>query len=117
MRRHWRLLLPLALLAVAIVLVIWRGPDWGLVHDAFSAVTWEWVAAAIGLNLLSVLTRAFAWDTAIKQSIAPPHPRFPNAPIRRSRRASPRRFARALRPRAVRGAPALRAGRAFACAV
>jgi uncharacterized protein (TIRG00374 family) len=76
-RRHWRLLLPLALLAVAIVLVIWRGPDWGLVHDAFSAVTWEWVAAAIGLNLLSVLTRAFAWDTAIKQSIAPPHPRFP----------------------------------------
>ena len=58
-------------------LIVWRGPDWRLVHDAFTAVTWEWVAAAIGLNLLSVLARAFAWDTAIKQSIAPPHPRFP----------------------------------------
>jgi uncharacterized protein (TIRG00374 family) len=77
MTRHWRLLLPLALLGVAVVLVIFRGPDWGLVHDAFSAVTWEWVAAAIGLNLLSVMTRALAWDTAIKQSIAPPHPKFP----------------------------------------
>jgi glycosyltransferase 2 family protein len=75
--RHWRLAFPLVLLAVSVVLVIFRGPDWSLVHDAFSAVTWEWVAAAIGLNLLSVLTRAFAWDTAIKQSIAPPHPKFP----------------------------------------
>jgi len=75
--RRWRLLLPLGLLAIAVVLVVWRGPDWGLVQDAFTAVTWEWVAAAIGFNLLSVLTRAFAWDTAIKQSIAAPHPRFP----------------------------------------
>jgi uncharacterized protein (TIRG00374 family) len=75
--RHWRLLIPVVLLAAAVILIIWRGPDWGLVKDAFTAVTWEWVAAAIGLNLLSVLTRALAWDTAIKQSIAPPHPRFP----------------------------------------
>jgi uncharacterized protein (TIRG00374 family) len=75
--RHWRLLLPLAVIGVAVVLVIYRGPDWGLVQDAFTAVTWEWVAAAIGLNLLSVVARAIAWDTAIKQSIAPPHPRFP----------------------------------------
>ena len=37
---------------------------------------WSWVAAAIGLNLLSVVARSLAWDTAIKQSIAPPHPRF-----------------------------------------
>ena len=55
----------------------WRGPDWRPIHDAFTAVTWEWVAAAIGLNLLSVVFRAVAWDTAITQSIAPPHPRFP----------------------------------------
>jgi glycosyltransferase 2 family protein len=75
--RHWRLLLPLAVLGVAVVLVIYRGPDWGVVQDAFAAVTWEWVAAAIGLNLLSVVARALAWDTAIKQSIAAPHPRFP----------------------------------------
>jgi glycosyltransferase 2 family protein len=75
--KRWRLLIPIVLLAVAVALLIWRGPDWGLVQDAFSAVTWEWVAAAIGLNLLSVLARALSWDTAIKQSIAAPHPRFP----------------------------------------
>jgi len=75
--RGWRLLLPLPLLAAAVVLVIWRGPDWHPIRDAFSAVTWEWVAAAIGLNLLSVVSRALSWDTAIKQSIPPPHPRFP----------------------------------------
>src|SRR5207248_4900863 len=28
------------------------------------------------LNLVSVLTRAFAWETTIKQSIARPHPAF-----------------------------------------
>jgi uncharacterized protein (TIRG00374 family) len=77
MRRRWQLLIPVPLLALAVALIIWRGPDWTVVHDAFSAVTWEWVAAAIGLNLLSVLARAFAWDTAIKQSIERPHPRFP----------------------------------------
>ena len=77
MKRRWQLLVPLPLLALAVALIIWRGPNWKVVHDAFSAVTWEWVAAAIGLNLLSVLARAFAWDTAIKQSIEPPHPRFP----------------------------------------
>ncbi len=74
---RWRALFVLPILAAAITLIVWRGPDWRLVHDAFTAVTWEWVAAAVGLNLLSVLTRAFAWDTAIKQSIPPPHPRFP----------------------------------------
>jgi uncharacterized protein (TIRG00374 family) len=75
--RRWRALLVLPILGIAITLIVWRGPDWHLVHDAFTAVTWEWVAAAVGLNLLSVLSRAFAWDTAIKQSIDPPHPRFP----------------------------------------
>ena len=77
MKRRWQLLVPVPLLALAIALIIWRGPNWKVVHDAFSAVTWEWVAAAIGLNLLSVLARAFAWDVAIKQSIERPHPRFP----------------------------------------
>jgi uncharacterized protein (TIRG00374 family) len=72
--RHWRLVLPVVGLGVAVALVVWRGPN---VQDAFSAVTWEWVAAAVGLNLLSVVTRALAWDTAIKQSIPPPHPKFP----------------------------------------
>jgi uncharacterized membrane protein YbhN (UPF0104 family) len=74
---RWRLLLVLPVLAIAIVLIVYRGPDWHLVHDAFSAVTWEWVVAAIGLNLFSVLLRAFAWETTIKQSIPRPHPPFP----------------------------------------
>jgi uncharacterized protein (TIRG00374 family) len=74
---RWRILLVLPVIAGAVALIIWRGPNWSNVEDAFTLVRWEWVAAAIGLNLLSVLTRAYAWDTAIKQSIASPHPRFP----------------------------------------
>jgi glycosyltransferase 2 family protein len=75
-----------ALLRVALVvaaaaglgaLVWWRGPEWGSVLDAFHAVKWEWVVAAIGLNLLSVIVRALAWQTVIRQAMAPPHPRFP----------------------------------------
>ena len=58
MSRRWQLLIPVPLLALAVALIIWRGPNWNNVHDAFSAVTWEWVFAAIGLNLLSVLARA-----------------------------------------------------------
>lgn len=73
---RWRILLVLPVIAGAVALFIWHGPDWHLVRDAFTLVRWEWVIAAIGLNLLSVLTRAFAWDTTIKQSIAPPHPPF-----------------------------------------
>jgi len=75
--KRWRLLLVLPLLAVAVSLIYWRGPDWSLVKDAFTVVRWEWVVTAIGLNVLSVITRALAWDTTIKQSIPPPHPRFP----------------------------------------
>ena len=74
---RWRVLLVLPVLALAVALFVWRGPDWHLVQDAFTVVRWRWVFAAIGLNLLSVLARAFAWETAIKQSIAKPHPRFP----------------------------------------
>jgi uncharacterized protein (TIRG00374 family) len=73
---RWQLLVPLLLTLVAIVLVWWRGPEWGVVRDAFDAVQWEWVAAAIGLNLLSVVVRAAAWNVAIKQAMPPPHPRF-----------------------------------------
>jgi glycosyltransferase 2 family protein len=66
----------IAMLALAVGLLILRGPDWHKVHDAFSAVTWSWVFAAVGLNLLSVLARSVAWDTAIKQSVAPPTPPY-----------------------------------------
>src|SRR5262249_57764948 len=54
----------------------WRGAAWGAVVDAFTQVEWHWVAAAVGLNLLSVVLRAVAWRTVIVQSMPPPHPRF-----------------------------------------
>ena len=57
-------------------LVFWRGPDWGTVGHAFDKVRWEWVVVAIGLNLISVMLRAFAWRTVIAQALPPPHPRF-----------------------------------------
>jgi glycosyltransferase 2 family protein len=74
--RKWGFLGVVALLAVAVALVIWRGPDWHAVRTAFTSVTWEWVLAAIGFNLLSVVTRSVAWDTAIEQSLAPPTPPY-----------------------------------------
>jgi uncharacterized protein (TIRG00374 family) len=54
----------------------WRGPAWSGVADAFTAVQWPWVAAAVGLNLLSVLVRALAWRTVIVNAFERPHPGF-----------------------------------------
>ncbi len=62
--------------AGAMVMLWWRGPDWHLVRDTFTIVRWRWVFAAIGLNLLSVVARATAWDVVIRQAMPPPHPRF-----------------------------------------
>ena len=74
--RTFRLLVVLAAAAGLVAVVWWRGPNWGTVADAFTVVSWEWVVAAIGLNLVSVLVRALAWKTVIDQAMAPPHPRF-----------------------------------------
>ena len=63
------------LLALAGVLLWWRGPEWGLVSDAFAAVEWWWVGVALVLNLLSVCARALAWRTVVAQALpdgAPP---------------------------------------------
>jgi uncharacterized protein (TIRG00374 family) len=75
--KWWVLVAPIALIGIAVALVIWRGPDWHSVRDAFTAVSWPWVAVAIGLNLLSVVARSFSWDTCIEQSIEPPYPGYP----------------------------------------
>ena len=75
--RRLRVLLVLPVLAIAFALIIWRGPDWKPVHDALAAMSWEWVIVAILFNLLSVFARSLAWDMAIKQSMPPPHPRYP----------------------------------------
>jgi uncharacterized protein (TIRG00374 family) len=74
--RWWRVAVPVLLLAVAISLIWWRGPDWHVVRDSFTVVRWPWVAAAIGLNLVSVVVRAIAWNTTIKQAMPEPHPGF-----------------------------------------
>jgi uncharacterized protein (TIRG00374 family) len=74
---NWRALLVLPVLVGAVALFVFHGPNWHQVHDAFTIVQWDWVAAAIGLNLLSVVARAFAWETTINQSLEPPHPKFP----------------------------------------
>lgn len=76
-RSTWgRLALVLPALAGMVVLLVWRGPDWGLVADAFRLVVWEWVVVAILLNLLSVVARAAAWNRVIEQAMPPPRPRF-----------------------------------------
>ncbi len=78
LRSGWmRAAIVLAGAAVVVALLWWRGPAWGAVGDAFTAVEWHWVAAAVGLNLLSVVVRAIAWRTVIVQAMPPPHPRFP----------------------------------------
>ena len=76
-RSTWgRLLLVLPAFAAMVALLVWRGPDWGLVADAFRLVAWEWIVAAIALNLLSVLARAGAWHRVIEQAMPPPRPTF-----------------------------------------
>ena len=37
---------------------------------------WEWIAAALLLNFVSIVVRAIAWATVIDQAMPPPHPRF-----------------------------------------
>jgi uncharacterized protein (TIRG00374 family) len=69
-------LLVLPLMGLAVGLLLWRGPSLSGVADAFTAVRWHWVVIAIGLNLLSVLTRSFAWRTVIEAAIPEPRPRY-----------------------------------------
>jgi uncharacterized membrane protein YbhN (UPF0104 family) len=73
--RHGRLGLVGAALAVLAGLTIWRATDLGPIADAFDAVSWGWVAAAIGMNVLSVQVRAIAWHIVLNQALPPPHPR------------------------------------------
>jgi uncharacterized protein (TIRG00374 family) len=78
LRNPWLRAVIVVLAAGGVVALLWwRGPAWGGIVNAFTAVEWRWVAAAVGLNLLSVLLRAVAWRTVIVQAIPPPHPSFP----------------------------------------
>ena len=53
----------------------WRGSSLASIGDAFTAVRWEWVVLAIGLNLLSVIVRAAAWTTVIRMAMPAPTPK------------------------------------------
>ena len=78
LRSGWMRVVIVLLAAAGVVsLLWWRGPTWSAVGDAFAAVEWHWVAAAVGFNLLSVLVRAVAWRTVIVQAFEPPYPSFP----------------------------------------
>lgn len=55
-------------------LLWWHGPHWSDFRSAFTSVQWEWVAAAVGLNLLSIVARAAAWEAVIRSAMPPPHP-------------------------------------------
>jgi len=70
-----RAILALPLMGGAFALFWWRGPSFRAIGDAFTAVVWEWVAVAIAINLLSVVVRALAWSTVIRQAMPPPHPK------------------------------------------
>jgi uncharacterized protein (TIRG00374 family) len=77
LRNRWIRVVLVLLAAVGVFAALWwHGPAWGGVADAFAAVEWRWVAAAVGLNLLSVLVRALAWRTVIVQAFEKPHPSF-----------------------------------------
>ena len=71
-----RLLVPIAVLAFAASLIWWRGPDWHVVRTSFTVVRWPWVVTAVALNLASVLVRALAWNTVIRQAIRVARPAF-----------------------------------------
>jgi uncharacterized membrane protein YbhN (UPF0104 family) len=78
LRSRWARAIVVVLAAAGVAALLWwRGPNWGSVLDAFNRVEWHWVAVAVGLNLLSVVVRAFAWRTVIVQAMPPPHPSFP----------------------------------------
>jgi len=60
--------------ASVVALTLWRGPNFGLVGSAFSAVEWRWVAVAVAINFVSVVVRSIAWKIVVDQALPPPHP-------------------------------------------
>jgi hypothetical protein len=71
-----RIALVLGTLALALLALWWRGPDWDSVYHAFDFVEWYWVALGVLLNLASTLARAVSWNLTITQALPQPHPRF-----------------------------------------
>ena len=77
-QRVWRngwLQAAVAVLALFLTMVLlwWRGPDWGSVFDAFRFVIWSWIVLAFLLNVVSTLFRALSWRMTIGQALPPEH--------------------------------------------
>jgi uncharacterized protein (TIRG00374 family) len=70
-----RAALALVFMGGAFALFWWRGPSFRAIGTAFTAVEWRWVVVAIAFNLASVVTRALAWTTVIRQAMPEPHPK------------------------------------------
>jgi uncharacterized protein (TIRG00374 family) len=70
-----RIAIAVLLLGGVFALFWWHGPSFRAIGDAFTAVVWEWVVVAIAFNLLSVVVRALAWSTVIRQAMPPPYPK------------------------------------------
>lgn len=68
--------LALVLLSTLLVLglLVWRSPETGPLERAFRAVEWEWVAAAVLVNLFSIIVRSEAWRVVIAQALPAPGP-------------------------------------------
>jgi uncharacterized membrane protein YbhN (UPF0104 family) len=73
--RRGRIGLLLGFLAAVSGVLVWRASDLHILGRGFGHVEWHWVAAAIGLNLLSVQVRAIAWHIVVGQALPRPHPR------------------------------------------
>jgi uncharacterized protein (TIRG00374 family) len=69
-----RIAVSLLFMGLVVFLLVWRGPSLTAIGNAFTTVEWHWVALAIGINLASVVFRAFAWRTVIRQATPPPPP-------------------------------------------
>ena len=76
--RSGRAALVLPVLTAAVALVLWRGPDVGVLGAAFDLVEWRWVVLAVLINLASVVLRAVAWKVIVDQAVPPPAPRKRN---------------------------------------
>lgn len=63
----------LLLVALALVVFWWQGPDWGAVWGAFRFVIWSWIVLAILLNVASTFFRALSWSLTIGQALPEKH--------------------------------------------
>jgi glycosyltransferase 2 family protein len=57
-------------IAGLVLLALWRAPDLSGVGSAFRIVAWEWVAAAILINLLSIVLRSTAWKIVLDEAFS-----------------------------------------------